>query len=228
VAAGLLLVLAAWAFVADAGGRQQSSRDAGHPSRREGQGSDSKVGPRATAKAPKSNDASGDSVTLSPRELQERLDAAARDARNREKAQQESKKEQEKVALDRKRRAIRRLLEEDEKVAEETKGQIKDSAHVSKYVDAIGEYCTRCEKIDTTDCPAPVLVAYQRHIAAWRAFARVVRPYCFSALQVEGLKALLDLNHPDWASLQLANREVKRTWGDVTDRAAEYDVVLGR
>ena len=64
VAAGLLLVLAAWACVAGAGGRQEASRDTGRLARREEQGSDSKVGPRATAKAPKSNDASGDSVTL--------------------------------------------------------------------------------------------------------------------------------------------------------------------
>jgi hypothetical protein len=226
----------AWAFVAGASGRPEASRDTGHPSRREEQGSDSKVGPRATAKTPKPNDTSGDSVTLPRGEYQELVDAARR-VKDLEKAvkEQAGKKDQEKTAeeaskaaRERVRQAVRRLLQEDHTVTEETTGKIADSAHVSKYVDAIGEYCVRCEKIDTTDCPAPVLVAYQRHIAAWRAYARVARPYCIGAMTLEGLKVILDLNPRDCASLTSAWGNVKRTWGDVTDRAAEYDVVLGR
>jgi hypothetical protein len=228
VAAGLLLVLAAWAVVADAGGRQQASRDTGHPSRREEQGSDGKVGPRATAKTTKPNDASGDSVTLPQREYQELVDAA-RGARNREKAEQaakkdqekteqESKKEQEKAALDRKRRAIRHLLEEDEKVAGETTRKVGDREPPSKHARAIREYCARCEKIDTTDCPAPVLVAYQRHLAAWQSLERLVTTRWNGPI----------INETGYRELMAANKEIERTWGDVTDRAAEYDVVLGR
>jgi hypothetical protein len=72
------------------------------------------------------------------------------------------------------RQAVRRVLLADRELAWK-RDAIPPGATPSQVAWAVGRYCDDLERLDTSDCPADVRVAYRHHAGAWREAEAAIR-----------------------------------------------------
>lgn len=115
------------------------------------------------------------------------------------------------------KKALRHLLDEDARLNRAM--ELAKAKNAEEQ--AIMDYCSKCNAIDISECPAEVQVAYRRHVGAWRKMAQFWGK--IDAI-LPGFR-LLSANSEWGQERGELLKEIERTWKDVEDRAAFHGVV---